>query len=130
MDTPITRLLVIGTAVAVLTSAGGTLAHAATPTKSPRVISVGTCGNAATKLKVSAEDSGTQVEYELDQNRSGATWRLVLTRNGAVVARAARTTTAPSGSLHWRVAPSGASNGTFVVKAKRGSTTCTLSVTL
>jgi hypothetical protein len=114
----------------VLTATAGPVAHAVTPSKSPRVISVGTCGSAATKMKASAEDSGTQVEYELDQNRSGATWQLELTRNGAVVASASRTTKAPSGSLHWRVSPSGASNGTFSVKAKRGSTTCTLSATL
>jgi len=143
MNRSIARVITAAVVVA-LTTVGGTTAaqakqgvddasgqaHHAVAVKSPRVTATGTCGNAVTKLKVSAEDTGTQVEFELDQNVSGKKWSLVLKRNGAVLDRASRTTSGPSGSLHWRVAPAGASTGTFAVTSTRGGTTCTLTATL
>jgi hypothetical protein len=98
--------------------------------KSPRVTETKMCGQIATKLKVSGEDAGAQVEYELDQNVNGRTWTLALKQNGRRAGAAKRTTQAPSGSLHWRVAAGGAASGTFTVTAKNGSKTCTISATL
>lgn len=134
MKRSFTRLIATTAALALTTVGAAGVAQASVPgsaaAKSPRVIATGTCGNAATKLKVSAEDTGTQVEFELDQNVTGKKWSLSLTRNGAAVARATRTTKGPSGSLHWRVTPGGASNGTFAVTSTRGGTSCTLTATL
>lgn len=112
------------------TVAGTSDSHRTGAAKSPRVITRKMCGSFETKLKVSSEDSGAQVEYELDQNVNGQTWSLALKQNGSPVDSAKRTTRAPSGSLHWRVVTTGASNGTFTVVAKKGSTTCTIDATL
>ncbi len=56
------------------------------PERSPRTATLrikGTCTTAATsKLKLSAEDGGIEVEFEVDQNRNGVPWRVTLRRNG------------------------------------------------
>jgi hypothetical protein len=134
MNRSLTRIITTTAVVALTTVGASSGAHASedrsVSAKSPRVIATGSCGNAATKLKVSAEDTGTQVEFELDQNVSGKKWALVLKRGGSVIGKANRTTSGPSGSLHWRVRPSGASNGTFSVTSTRGATSCTLTASL
>lgn len=126
MNIALSRTAALTVAVA-LTSLGSVSGAQA---KSPRVTETQMCGSIATKLKVSAEDAGVEVEYELDQNVNGKTWALTLKRNGTVAGSAKRTTRAPSGSLNWRVMPSDASGGTFTVTAKNGSKTCTISATL
>lgn len=63
----------------------------------------GTCTSSATsKLKLSAEDRGIEVEFEVDQNRNGVPWKVTLRRNGALVASTTATTRAPSGSFSVR----------------------------
>lgn len=63
----------------------------------------GTCtGNTSAKIKLSPEDGGIETEFEVDQNRNGVTWRVVLKRNGAVVARTQGTTGGRSGSFEVR----------------------------
>jgi hypothetical protein len=63
----------------------------------------GTCSGASTaKLKLSAEDGGIEVEFEVDQNRSGVRWDATLKRNGAPVVSAHPTTRGPSGSFELR----------------------------
>ena len=60
----------------------------------------GTCtGKSASKLKLSAENGRIEVEFEVDQNRNGVGWTVVLTRDGTRVARLTRVTQAPSGSF-------------------------------
>ncbi len=59
------------------------MAHAEQGTKSPRVTETALCGSIATTIKVSGEDSGAEVEYELDQNVNGRSWSLTLKRNGS-----------------------------------------------
>jgi hypothetical protein len=61
----------------------------------------GTCTLRSTaKIKVKEEDGGRlEVEFEVDQNRNGQRWGVVLRRNGAVVARTSARTKAPSGSF-------------------------------
>ncbi len=60
----------------------------------------GTCTGASTaKLKVGNENGRIDVEFEVDQNRVGQRWRVVVRRNGAVVRRVMRVTRAPSGSF-------------------------------
>ncbi len=63
----------------------------------------GTCTKSSTsKLKLSRENGRVEVEFEVDQNRNGVTWRIVLERNGTRVFRGARTTRPPSGSFELR----------------------------
>lgn len=67
----------------------------------------GTCSKASSsKLKLSLEDAGIEVELEVDQNRNGVRWSVVLRRlvagRAPVVARGTRITTAPSGSFEFR----------------------------
>jgi hypothetical protein len=76
----------------------------------------GTCTKASSsKLKLSREDAGTEVEFEVDQNRNGVRWRVVLFRNGAQVASRVRVTRAPSGSFEARFVSTG--SGWFVARA-------------
>jgi hypothetical protein len=54
------------------------------------------------KLKLGREDRGIEVEFEVDQNRSGVPWTVTLSRNGNVVKSFTATTRAPSGSFEVR----------------------------
>lgn len=63
----------------------------------------GACTKSSTsKLKLSRENGRVEVEFEVDQNRNGVTWQIVLERNGTRVFRGTRTTTPPSGSFEAR----------------------------
>jgi hypothetical protein len=63
----------------------------------------GACTASSTsKLKLSHEDGGIEVEFEVDQNRNGVPWRVTLRRNGALVASTTAVTRAPSGSFSVR----------------------------
>ena len=64
----------------------------------------GVCTKASTsKLKLSEEDGRIEVEFEVDQNRNGVRWTVVLNQNGGRIARLVRTTKAPSGSFEARM---------------------------
>lgn len=70
------------------------------------VIRTGNCSRASDwKLKVKPDDGRIETEYEVDQNRVGQRWRVVLRRDGVVFFRAIRTTRAPSGSFEVEVRP-------------------------
>lgn len=63
----------------------------------------GSCtGNTSAKIKLSPEDGGIETEFEVDQNRTGVTWKVVLRRNGKVAARTQATTKGASGSFEVR----------------------------
>lgn len=63
----------------------------------------GSCtGASSAKLKLSEEDGGIEVEFEVDQNRTGVRWDVTLKRNGAPVASGHPTTRGPSGSFELR----------------------------
>lgn len=89
------------------------------------VRAAGTCTGASTsELKLSREHGLTEVELEVDQNRNGVAWRVVLFRNGKVVGRKIRVTRAPSGSFDARFVRRGA--GTFLARAtSRTGEVCT-----
>lgn len=77
----------------------------------------GTCSASTTsKLKLSPEDGGIEVEFEVDQNRNGVRWRVVLLRNGVRVAGRTAVTRAPSGSFESRFLAAGP-GGRFVARA-------------
>jgi hypothetical protein len=61
---------------------------------------LGTCtGSATSKLKVKHDDGRIETEFEVDQNRNGVRWKVVLRRNGRVAVRTSARTHAPSGSF-------------------------------
>ena len=63
----------------------------------------GKCSAASSsKLKLKADNGRIETEFEVDQNRVGATWNVSISDNGVVVARGQATTTAPSGSFEFR----------------------------
>jgi hypothetical protein len=83
-----------------------TLALAVSPATAKRgdVLVRGTCTKASTsKLKLSEEDGRIEVEFEVDQNRNGVRWTVVLRHNGSRIVRLARITRPPSGSFEARV---------------------------
>jgi hypothetical protein len=90
----------------------------AAPAKDGDVLVRGTCtGRSTSKLKLSDEDGRIEVEFEVDQNRNGVPWTIVLRRDGVRVAAAVRVTRPPSGSFELRrVIANGA--GTDVVSAR------------
>jgi hypothetical protein len=63
----------------------------------------GVCTQQSTsKLKLSREDRGVEVEFEVDQNRNGVPWTVTLSRNGSAITSFTATTRAPSGSFEVR----------------------------
>jgi hypothetical protein len=67
---------------------------------SPRVTSRGVCSAASlSKLTLKNDDGRIQAEFEVDSNRVGQQWNVVMKDNGVTVFSGARTTTAPSGSF-------------------------------
>jgi hypothetical protein len=60
----------------------------------------GACSGAAlSKLKAKHDNGRIEVEFEVDSNRRGQRWQVVIKRSGRAVYRATKTTTAPSGSF-------------------------------
>jgi hypothetical protein len=99
MQTP--RLLTIG-----LVASAAAMAPATAVAKhggGDDVRANGTCSKGSTaKLKVGPDDNRLETEFEVDQNRNGVRWKVVLRRNGRVVVSTTRTTRAPSGSFELR----------------------------
>lgn len=95
------RMLRMALAAALaLTVAGAVPALA----KDGDVIRRGACSGASDwKLKLSPENGKIEVEYEVDSNVVGQTWRVRLFQNGERIFAGLRTTKAPSGSFTVRV---------------------------
>lgn len=83
------------------------------------VIRQGSCsGRSDWKLKLSPEDGRIEVEYEVDQNRVGDTWKIRLKHDGTRFFRGKRTTKGPSGSFELRrVEPNHRGKDRFRAKA-------------
>jgi hypothetical protein len=98
MPTPTTSVLAVAiAAMAAMVAVPGAIA------KDRDVRISGKCTTAATsKLKLSGEDGGIEVEFEVDQNRNGIPWRVTLRRNGSLVGSTTARTRAPSGSFSVR----------------------------
>lgn len=68
------------------------------------VIKEGSCSAGSDwKLKLSPENGKTEVEFEVDQNTVGDTWRVKIAQNGERIFRGKRVTKAPSGSFELRI---------------------------
>ena len=62
------------------------------------VFRVGQCSKyASSKIKLSPEDGKIEVEFQVDPDTDGQTWRVVLRRNGKVNVRTRATTHRPGG---------------------------------
>ena len=67
------------------------------------VIRQGSCSGPSTwKLKLSPENGRIEVQFEVDSNKVGQTWRVRLFHNGTQFFSGLRTTAAPSGSFEVR----------------------------
>ena len=84
----------------------------------------GTCTLRSTaKLKLSPENGRVEVEFEVDENRNGKTWTVVMNRNGNRVVSRKAVTRAPSGSFEARaVLAAGAPKTTVTAVARRAAT--------
>jgi hypothetical protein len=106
------RILVLSLA---LTAFGCSAAFA----KDGDIEQAGTCSGASSaKLKLSPENGRIEVEFEVDQNRVGVRWDVVLKQNGDRAASARPTTRGPSGSFDLRrVLPDGPGADRVLAKA-------------
>ncbi|HEX5714198.1 MAG TPA: hypothetical protein VFX85_12875 [Solirubrobacterales bacterium] len=91
----------------------------------------GTCSGATSaELKLSEENGRIEVEFEVDQNRNGVRWQVVLKRNGTKFATASRTTGGASGSFELRRVISGGAGTKVTARAVSPSgETCSASAT-
>jgi hypothetical protein len=91
----------------------------------PGVLKTGKCSAGTTwKLKAKRDDGGVEAEFEVDQNRVGRRWSVVLSRNGSVIFRGVRRTVAPSGSFEVRKILPGGGRIVATAKALAGGQTC------
>jgi hypothetical protein len=90
--------------VAALAGTLMTVGAAPAVAKDGDVIRTGACsGRSDWKLKLSEEDGRIEVEYEVDQNVVGDTWRVRIRHDGDLVFSGRRTTKGPSGSFEVRI---------------------------
>ena len=84
----------------------------------------GTCSaSSVSKLALKHDDGRIETEFEVDSNRVGQRWNVVIKDNGVTVFSGARTTTAPSGSFEVeRRIPNRAGTDTIVASAKNPAT--------
>ncbi|HEX9124407.1 MAG TPA: hypothetical protein VF984_13795 [Actinomycetota bacterium] len=95
------RLAVAGALVMSLAGAVPAMA------KDGDVIRRGSCSGASDwKLKLSPEDGRIEVEYEVDSNVVGQTWKVKIFKNGTRILGGSRVTKAPSGSFTVRLVTS------------------------
>ena len=85
-----------------------------------RIIRTGSCsGSADWKLKAKHDDGRIEVEYEVDANRSGQTWRVRVFDNGDRVVATRATTAGRSGSFSIeRKVANRAGSDSFVARAR------------
>jgi hypothetical protein len=92
----------------------------------------GVCTQHSTsKLKLSREDRGIELEFQVDQNRNGVPWTVTFSRNGSTLKRFTTTTRAPSGSFEIRRVIAGrlGSDRITAVATRASSETCTADTT-
>lgn len=88
------------------------------------VLVAGTCTlRSSAKLKLSPEDGGVEVEFEVDENRVGKTWGVTMGRNGTRVVSRRATTNARSGSFEVRAVVGAGSPRTRITAVARRAAT-------
>lgn len=118
------RILGVALAGALALTLAGTVPAMA---KDGDVVKTGSCsGSTDWKLKLSPQDNGIEVEYEVDSNVVGQSWRVKIFQNGGRIFAGTRQTKGTSGSFHVRlVANDTAGTDTFrgkAVNAESGET--------
>jgi hypothetical protein len=79
------------------------LAAAPTASADRAPVRPGQCtGPSTSKIKAKLDNGRLETEFEVDQNRNGRRWRVVLRRNGRVAFRGIAITRGPSGSFELR----------------------------
>jgi hypothetical protein len=97
------------------------------------IVKTGKCsGSSHWTLKAKSDDGRIETEFEVDQNRVGKRWHVVLRRNGSVAFNGTRTTTAPSGSFEVRRLLAGGAGTRIAAIARSLQTgeTCRAALTL
>jgi hypothetical protein len=89
-----------------------------------RVRRPGVCsGSSTSKVTLKHENGRIEAEFEVDSNRVGQRWNVVIKDNGVIVFSGARITTAPSGSFEVeRLIPNRAGTDAVVASAKTPAT--------
>jgi len=88
------------TLIAALAAVTSLALPGASPASDDDVRHTGECtGGSTAKIKVKPDDGGLEAEFEVDQNRNGAKWKVKIKDNSEVVFRGSATTQAPSGSF-------------------------------
>jgi hypothetical protein len=89
-----------------------------------QVTSRGTCSaSSVSKLALKHDDGLIETQFEVDSNRVGQRWSVVIKDNGVIVFSGARTTTAPSGTFEvQRRLPNRAGTDTIVASAQNTAT--------
>ena len=94
------RRAVYGTLATGILATGMLATAPAIAAKSGDVIRTGSCSASSDwKLKVKPDNGRLEVEFEVDSNRNGQVWNVVLKHNGSAFFTGHRTTQAPSGSF-------------------------------
>jgi hypothetical protein len=115
----------------VLAALAGSGSVAARGGNDNRVERAGGCsGNSNWKLKAKPDDGRIEAEFEVDQNRTGVRWHVVLRHNGSKVLDTHRRTQAPSGSftVHARPNDAAGSDKISAVATRRSGETCRASL--
>jgi len=110
--------LTVATLTAALVVTAAPLAHA--KDDDGRIIRTGSCsGSADWKLKAKHDDGRIEVEFEVDSNQSGQTWRVRVRDNGVRVIATRATTGGRSGSFDIeRKVANRAGSDSFVARAR------------
>ena len=122
-----TPLLVpLATAAALLAAASPTPAADKGGDDDGRVERTGSCsGSSNWKLKAKPDDGRLEVEFEVDQNTNGVSWRVRIRRNGKLAVNTTRTTRPPSGSFSLeRKLGNASGQDTIRAVARREGETC------
>ena len=86
---------IVGALTASIALASGAGASGGDDIRNP-----GTCtGSSTSKIKVKPDDGRIEVEFEVDQNKSGDVWRVKIKDNGSVAFKGSATTHGRSGSF-------------------------------
>jgi hypothetical protein len=115
------------TVAAGLLLAVTTLTAAPSQAKDGDIRRTGGCTNSTAdwKLKLGPRDGRIEMEFEVDSNKVGQTWDVVIRDNGVRVFKGQRTTQAPSGSFEVdKTIPNLAGEDRVVGVATLGDQTC------
>jgi len=98
----------------------------------PRRAVGGSCiGGGVWKLKAKHDAGRLEIEYQVDTNRAGQAWRVMVTDNNVSVFNGVRSTTAPSGSFTVQLRPADRPGPDVIrTKATFAGHTCSGSLTV